>query len=444
MDLQFLNNFYEGIQVNPIGIAATIAFIVDLLLLGCSAFMSSCEVAYFSLKPIDIQNINERNHPSDPELSNMLSNSNQLLATILIGNNIVNVAIVILSNYAIEQVFEFSSPWFGFLIQTIILTTILLLFGEILPKVYAQKNALKYSRFSAKAMSFIYKITSPLSRLLVKSIGIVTKGIGKKKYDISVDELSKVVALTTTEGEPEEKEMINEIIKFYNKTANEIMTPRIDIVDVEFDWPFRKMLDFVVFSGYSRLPVSEGSEDNIQGVIYIKDLIPYMEKGDEFDWHFLIRKAFFVPENKRLDDLLEEFRANKIHVSIVVDEFGGTCGLITMEDILEEIVGEITDEYDEEELPYRVEKDGSYLFEGKTSLSDVRHYLNLPEDIFGELGDEVDTLSGLFLEIKQELPHVGDIVSWRAFRFQVTQMDRRRIIEIKIFPFERNWDNEEG
>ncbi|WP_373817269.1 gliding motility-associated protein GldE [Porphyromonas loveana] len=440
MDLHLITDFFAGIQVNPIGVAAIVAFIIVALLLCCSAFMSSSEVAYFSLKPADLEEVREQNHSSDKALSSLLDNSNQLLATILIGNNVVNVAIVIIANYAIEHTFVFSSPIAGFLIQTILLTTILLLFGEILPKVYARKNPLQYSRFSAGAMSVIHSLLNPFSKLLVRSTGIVTRTISKKKYDISVDELSKAVALTTTEGEPEEKEMINEIIKFYNKTASEIMLPRIDIVDVDLSWSFRKMLDFVVQSGYSRLPVSDGSEDNIKGVIYIKDLIAHMDKGDEFDWHPLIRKAYFVPENKRIDDLLEEFRANKVHVSIVVDEFGGTCGLITMEDILEEIVGEIADEYDEDELPYRVLEDGSYLFEGKTSLSDVRSHLNLPEDIFGALGEEVDTLSGLFLEIKQELPHIGDMADYAPFRFQVTQMDKRRIIEIKIFPFERNWE----
>ncbi len=440
MDLHLITDFFAGIQVNPIGMAAIVAFIIVALLLCCSAFMSSSEVAYFSLKPADLEEVREQNHSSDKALSSLLDNSNQLLATILIGNNVVNVAIVIIANYAIEHTFVFSSPIAGFLIQTILLTTILLLFGEILPKVYARKNPLQYSRFSAGAMSVIHSLLNPFSKLLVRSTGIVTRTISKKKYDISVDELSKAVALTTTEGEPEEKEMINEIIKFYNKTASEIMLPRIDIVDVDLSWSFRKMLDFVVQSGYSRLPVSDGSEDNIKGVIYIKDLIAHMDKGDEFDWHPLIRKAYFVPENKRIDDLLEEFRANKVHVSIVVDEFGGTCGLITMEDILEEIVGEIADEYDEDELPYKVLEDGSYLFEGKTSLSDVRSHLNLPEDIFGALGEEVDTLSGLFLEIKQELPHIGDMADYAPFRFQVTQMDKRRIIEIKIFPFERNWE----
>lgn len=440
MDLHLITDFFAGIQVNPIEVAAIVAFIIVALLLCCSAFMSSSEVAYFSLKPADLEEVREQNHSSDKALSSLLDNSNQLLATILIGNNVVNVAIVIIANYAIEHTFVFSSPIAGFLIQTILLTTILLLFGEILPKVYARKNPLQYSRFSAGAMSVIHSLLNPFSKLLVRSTGIVTRTISKKKYDISVDELFKAVALTTTEGEPEEKEMINEIIKFYNKTASEIMLPRIDIVDVDLSWSFRKMLDFVVQSGYSRLPVSDGSEDNIKGVIYIKDLIAHMDKGDEFDWHPLIRKAYFVPENKRIDDLLEEFRANKVHVSIVVDEFGGTCGLITMEDILEEIVGEIADEYDEDEFPYKVLEDGSYLFEGKTSLSDVRSHLNLPEDIFGALGEEVDTLSGLFLEIKQELPHIGDIADYAPFRFQVTQMDKRRIIEIKIFPFKRNWE----
>ncbi|WP_373816492.1 CNNM domain-containing protein, partial [Porphyromonas loveana] len=218
MDLHLITDFFAGIQVNPIGVAAIVAFIIVALLLCCSAFMSSSEVAYFSLKPADLEEVREQNHSSDKALSSLLDNSNQLLATILIGNNVVNVAIVIIANYAIEHTFVFSSPIAGFLIQTILLTTILLLFGEILPKVYARKNPLQYSRFSAGAMSVIHSLLNPFSKLLVRSTGIVTRTISKKKYDISVDELSKAVALTTTEGEPEEKEMINEIIKFYNKT----------------------------------------------------------------------------------------------------------------------------------------------------------------------------------------------------------------------------------
>lgn len=428
------SNIFSQVIVHPFTSGVAIALIITVILLFLSAFMSSSEVAFFSLRPVDIESIKNKEAKVDPILLSLLGDSEKLLATILIGNNIVNVAIVIVTSYAFGLIYDFSNaPLIGFLIQTVVLTLLLLLFGEIIPKIYAQRLPLRFSRFSAPKMQVLSKIFAPLSTALVKSSSVVTKSIGKKKYDISMDDLSEAVDLiqdSTTEG----KAMINEIINFYNKTASEIMVPRIDMVDVDISWDFKKMLNFVVNSGYSRIPVYEGSEDNIKGILYVKDLIPHKDQDETFNWSSLVRKAYFVPENKKLDDLLEEFRANRMHISIVVDEYGGTCGIITLEDVLEEILGEISDEYDDEELPYKILPDGSYLFEAKTSLTDVQRILEINSGTFGKFEEEVDTLGGLILEIKQDLPKVGDVVVSGVWKFQVIRIEKHRIIEVKIIP----------
>lgn len=428
------SNIFSQVIVHPFTSGVAIALIITVILLFLSAFMSSSEVAFFSLRPVDIESIKNKEAKVDPILLSLLGDSEKLLATILIGNNIVNVAIVIVTSYAFGLIYDFSNaPLVGFLIQTVVLTLLLLLFGEIIPKIYAQRLPLRFSRFSAPKMQVLSKIFAPLSTALVKSSSVVTKSIGKKKYDISMDDLSEAVDLiqdSTTEG----KAMINEIINFYNKTASEIMVPRIDMVDVDISWDFKKMLSFVVNSGYSRIPVYEGSEDNIKGILYVKDLIPHKDQDETFNWSSLVRKAYFVPENKKLDDLLEEFRANRMHISIVVDEYGGTCGIITLEDVLEEILGEISDEYDDEELPYKILPDGSYLFEAKTSLTDVQRILEINSGTFGKFEEEVDTLGGLVLEIKQDLPKVGDVVVSGVWKFQVIRIEKHRIIEVKIIP----------
>ncbi|WP_329905499.1 gliding motility-associated protein GldE [Porphyromonas pogonae] len=428
------SNIFSQVIVHPFTSGVAIALIITVILLFLSAFMSSSEVAFFSLRPVDIESIKNKEAKVDPILLSLLGDSEKLLATILIGNNIVNVAIVIVTSYAFGLIYDFSNaPLIGFLIQTVVLTLLLLLFGEIIPKIYAQRLPLRFSRFSAPKMQVLSKIFAPLSTALVKSSSVVTKSIGKKKYDISMNDLSEAVDLiqdSTTEG----KAMINEIINFYNKTASEIMVPRIDMVDVDISWDFKKMLSFVVNSGYSRIPVYEGSEDNIKGILYVKDLIPHKDQDETFNWSSLVRKAYFVPENKKLDDLLEEFRANRMHISIVVDEYGGTCGIITLEDVLEEILGEISDEYDDEELPYKILPDGSYLFEAKTSLTDVQRILEINSGTFGKFEEEVDTLGGLILEIKQDLPKVGDVVVSGVWKFQVIRIEKHRIIEVKIIP----------
>ncbi len=396
--------------------------------------MSSSEVAFFSLSPSDIDEIKEEEHPADSALLELLKDSERLLATILIGNNLVNVAIVILTGYAFSQIFDFgTSPLLGFLVQTVILTLLLLLFGEIIPKVYAQARPLAFSRFSAGKMRLISRVLHPFATLLMRTTSLVTSRMQPKKYDLSVDELSQAVDLL--EGhEPEEKELFEEIINFHHKTASEIMVPRVDMCDIDISWDFARVLAFAIECGYSRIPIYEDSEDNIRGILYIKDLLPHKDKPADFDWRSLIREAYFIPENKPLDDLLEAFRSSKKHIAVVVDEYGGTSGIVTMEDLLEEIVGEISDEYDEEELPYKRLADGSYLFEGGTPLTDVLRALNLPSGTFGKGEDQVDTLGGLVLELKQDLPRKGDVVTSEGWRMEVTGLEKFRITEVKLTP----------
>lgn len=433
-----IDSFNQILFLPPFDWVDWLSVVLLLVLLFCSGFMSSSEVAFFSLSPNDIFDIKESSAPRDRKLLDLLSHSEQLLATILIGNNIVNIAIVVLAGFTINNNIDFSNaPVMGFVLQTIALSFLLLLFGEIIPKVYAQANPLRFIRTVSESIYAIFRLLSPLSKALMSTSKLTRwghkdgDGKGRVAYAISVNDLSKAIELTT-DGETTDTEMIHEIIRFYNKTADEVMVPRIDMVDIDYSWPFGKMLPFAIDSGYSRLPVYEGSEDSIKGVLYIKDLIPHMNKDDDFAWQNLIRPAYFVPENKKLDDLLEELRQERVHIAIVVDEFGGTCGLITLEDILEEIVGEIVDEYDEDQVPYIKVADNVYLFEGRTTLTDLCRALNMEQSDFEPLISEVDTLGGLFMEIKKEIPQVNDKVSYRNMTLEVTSMDRFRILQIKL------------
>ncbi len=439
----YLWGLFDNVVVQELTAGPVIALSLAFLLLFVSGFVSASEVAFFSLTPGDLNDIREENRPSDPIVKRLLERSEYLLASILIANNFVNVAVVMLCTYAINEWIDFSSaPLLGFLLETILLTFLLLLFGEIMPKIYAQKNSLRFVRFSASTLSMVERFCKPLATILVNSTSIINKALSKKKYDISVDELSKALELTSTEI-PEEKEMLAEIIKFYNKTADEIMTPRLDMEDIDIKISFREVVGFIIKSGYSRIPVYSKSEDNIKGILYIKDLLPYIDKPDTFRWQSLIRPAYFVPETKKIDDLLEEFRTNKIHMAIVVDEFGGTSGIVTMEDILEEIVGEISDEYDEDEQQFVRLADGSLIFEAKILLTDFFRVIDADPSDFGKLTEEVETLAGLLLEIKGDFPRRREIIDYKDFRFQILEVDNRRILQVKFNRISRN-DKEEN
>ena len=402
-----------------------------LLLLFVSGFVSASEVAFFSLSPADLDEIQDEKSQADKSIHGLLERSEFLLASILIVNNFVNVAIVMLCTYGINEWVTFKSDVLSFILQTVLLTFILLLFGEIMPKIYAQKRSLSFVRKGVPILVFLERICRPLAHVLVSSTSIINKKVTRRRIDLSPDELKKALDLTQKEI-PEEKQMLEEIIKFYNKTADEIMTQRLDMIAVEIHTSFRTILDFIIKNGHSRIPVYDETEDQIKGILYIKDLLPYIDKPDTFHWQSLIRPAYFVPETKKIDDLLEEFRTNKIHMAIVVDEYGGTSGIATMEDILEEIVGEIADEYDDDEQLFIRLADGSLIFEAKILLTDFYRAIKASPMEFGKLTEEVDTLAGLLLEIKGDFPHRGEVIEYNNYRFQILEIDERRILKVRF------------
>lgn len=443
MDSDYISEIFSQVGVQDLTAGPVIALALAVLLLFASGFISASEVAFFSLKPNDINRIKEGNHPADSVILDLLNNSEFLLATILIANNFVNVAIVMLCTYGINEWLDFSNvPMLGFVLETIVLTFLLLLFGEIMPKIYAKQNTLPFIHKAAPTLLNIQKICKPLAALLVHSTSTINKTLAKKKYDISVDELSKALELTS-KAIPEEKEMLAEIIKFYNKTADEIMTSRLDMEDLDIKANFKEVIDTIIKCGYSRIPVYSGTEDNIKGILYIKDLLPYLDKPETFRWQSLIRPAYFVPETKKIDDLLEEFRTNKIHMAIVVDEFGGTSGIVTMEDILEEIVGEISDEYDEDEKQYIRLADGSYIFEAKIQLTDFFRATDTDPAEFEKITEEVETLAGLLLEVKGDFPRRREVIEYKNYRFQILEMDNRRILKVKFNVINASEDDKE-
>jgi gliding motility-associated protein GldE len=344
-----------------------------------------------------------------------------------------------LCNFFFAEVIDFgSSVVLEFLVITVVLTFLLLLFGEIMPKIYSAQHTLKFSRMAAPIIVFLKKVFSPLSNMLVRSTVLVNKCVSKKNYNISVDELSQALELTDKNEISEESNILEGVIRFGGETVKEVMTPRMDIVDLEIQASFSEVMACVVENAYSRIPVYEDSIDNIKGILYIKDLLPYLKKGNDFKWQNLVRPAFFVPETKMIDDLLRDFQANKIHIAIVVDEFGGTLGIVTMEDIIEEIVGEINDEYDDEERTYVKLNDTTYVFEAKTLLSDFYKILKLDTDEFEEVEGEADTLAGLLLEIKGEFPKLHEKLDFKNYHFEVLEKDARRILKIKVVVDEPN------
>ena len=424
---------FDGVTITAPSMGAIIAISLAVLLLFASGFVSASEIAFFSLSPNDLNEVEEEEHSSDKYIKDLLADSERLLATILISNNFVNVMIIMLCNYFFAEVIDFgTSVLLEFLVITVVLTFLLLLFGEIMPKIYSAQHTLKFCRFSAPILAVLRKVFSPLSGLLVKSSVIVNKCVSKKNYSISVDDLSQALELTDKDEISEESNILEGIIRFGDETAVEIMTSRLDVVDLEIHTPFSEVLKCVVDNAYSRIPVYEGSRDNVKGILYIKDLLPHLGKGDNFRWQTLVRAAYFVPETKKIDDLLRDFQTNKIHIAIVVDEFGGTSGIVTMEDIIEEIVGEINDEYDEEERSYVKLNDHTYVFEAKTLLSDFYKILKVDNDVFEDVEGEADTLAGLLLEIKGEFPVLHEKLDYENFHFEVLEMDARRILKVKV------------
>ena len=398
-----------------------------------SGFVSASEIAFFSLNPNDKNEIEQGNTASDKKIQLLLEDSERLLATILISNNFVNVAIIMLLNFFFSKTLIFGdSRLLEFLFMTVLLTFLLLLFGEIMPKIYSSQHTLSFCRMVAPSFVWIEKLFWPLSSLLVRSRKLATKVVHKEKRAISVDELEQALELTDKKYIAEEQNMLEGIIRFGGEMAKEIMTPRMDIVDLDMKTPYPEVLQCIVESNYSRIPVYADSRDNIKGVLYIKDLLPHLNKPANFRWQSLIRPPYFVPETKMIDDLLGDFQKNKVHIAIVVDEFGGTSGIVTMEDIIEEIVGEINDEYDEDERQYVRLNANTYVFEAKVLLTDFFRIMKLDDDFFEEVEGEADTLAGLLLEIKGEFPERHEVIKYKNYCFEVLEMDDRRLLKIKV------------
>ena len=411
-----LANVFNGISVHSPTISAIIAIVLAGLLLLVSGFASASEIAFFSLSPSDLNAIDEKKHPSDEKIRKLLDDTERLLATILITNNFVNVTIIMLCNFFFMSVFEFHSPIAEFLILTVILTFLLLLFGEIMPKIYSAQKTLAFCRFSAPGIWMFRSLFYPVASMLVRSTSFLNKHFARKNHNISVDELSHALELTDKAELKEENNILEGIIRFGGETAKEVMTSRLDVVDLDIRTPFKDVLQCIIENAYSRIPIYSENRDNIKGILYIKDLLPHLNKVD-FRWQSLIRPAYFVPETKMIDDLLRDFQANKIHIAIVVDEFGGTSGIVTMEDIIEEIVGEIHDEYDDEERTYAVLNDHTWVFEAKTQLTDFYKITKVDEEVFDEVAGDSDTLAGLLLELKGEFPALHEKVTYYHYEF---------------------------
>ena len=398
-----------------------------------SALTSASEIAFFSLTPTERGKIEAGETRKSRMIHALLTSPERLVATLSVANVCASTAFIVTGYCFLQSVVCFgSSPVISFLGNMVILTAVLLLCGVIVPKIYSAQHAPAICRMTVPGIAVLRVLFHPLSTLLMRSEAFANRLAAKESRNISVDELSQALELTDKNDIAEEQSMLKGIIRFSGETVKEVMTSRPDIVAVDIRISFPDVLRCIIQNGYSRIPVCQDSRDNIKGVLYIKDLLPYLDKGDNFRWQSLIRPPYFVPETKMIDDLLREFQQNKIHIAIVVDEFGGTSGLITMEDIIEEIVGEINDEYDKDELTYTRLDETTYLFQGKTQLSDFYKVTGADETMFEPVAEEADTLAGLLLELKGEFPQLHEKLSHGRFTFEVMEMDDRRILKIKV------------
>ncbi|GAB6958772.1 gliding motility-associated protein GldE [Prevotella aurantiaca JCM 15754] len=413
-------------------LGAIIALILICLLLYISGFASGSEIAFFSLSPNDIDELEPTKSSIDKNIQILRDDSERTLATILILNNLVNVTIVMLSGFVLREIVVFKVAWIEIFCATILLTFLLLLFGEIMPKVYSSMNPLKFCRHAVNGIMIARKLFWPIESILMRSSVFAEKMLKKEKRKLSMDEIEQALELTNKNEISNEQEMLEGIIRFVDETAKEVMTSRRDIVDLDIRSNYSEVLKCIVENNYSRIPVYQDNEDNIRGILYIKDLLPYLNKPTNFRWQSLIRPPYFVPETKKIDDLLREFQENKVHIAIVVDEFGGTSGLVTLEDILEEIVGEINDEFDDDKSFYHNLSTGIYLFEGKTSIGDFTKVLDLDDDTFEELQGDADSMAGLLLELKGEFPVLHEKLSYKQFLFEVMAIENLRISKIKV------------
>ena len=412
-----------------------ISFLLIIFLLFCSAMISGSDIAFFSLTPAQITDIKEFKTSGSKKIIQLIEKPKLLLATVLIVNTFVNITIVIVSTHITAFYTQYISyPLLSLFIQIVFVTFLLLLIGEIIPKIFAQRHALQFAQLMAQPLVLLRAIFYPLSNLMVKSTFIIDKRISKKGLDISSEDFAEAVELSAhhESTSEEEKKMLKGIAKFSDIEVKEIMKSRIDVVAVEDTTPFLELLEVIKESGYSRIPVYKETFDSVEGILYVKDLLQHLEKDNAFNWQTLVRDAFFVPENKKIDDLLKEFQSKKIHLSIVVDEYGGTAGIVTLEDIIEEIVGEINDEFDTKEVIFTKVDDNTYFFEAKTSLNDFCKILEIDDAVFEDIRGGADSLAGLILELLKKIPQKNDSVKVKNMNFIIDTVDKRRIRKIKL------------
>ena len=425
--IKFLLSIFHGIEINLFTFDVIVCIIIICILLISSAFISASEVAYFSLSASDRQKINNNN------VHNLLKNPNRLLATILIVNNFINVGIVVTSSYLTSISISFpQDSILEFFFQFIVITSLLLLFGEILPKVYANNNAISFSKRMSKLLFFFNKLVYPMSYLLVNMTKFIDTQLKGRQKKISVEDLSKALDITEHESKEGERRILRSIVEFGNIDVKEIMKSRVDISAIDKSYNFKKVLEIILSSGFSRIPVFDQQIDKVVGILYIKDLLPHLNENSNFCWNNLCRTPYFVPETKMINVLLKEFQSQKNHLAIVVDEYGGTSGLVTLEDVLEEIVGEINDEFDIEENIYSVLDNYNYIFDGKISINDFLKIVKVDLDIFDNVSGEFDSLAGLVLEMHGSMPKVGTVCQLYPFTFKVESADLRRIKRLKV------------
>lgn len=408
-----------------------ISLVILILLLCISAFASGSETALFALSPSDISNFKSRNSKSDRAILKLLSSEDYMLATILIVNNLVNIIIVILSNNIIDSLVTITSTGWNFVIKTILVTFILLLFGEIIPKVTAARFPSAFAGIIAVPLSSLSSLLKPLSWILVRMGERFNKIAARNHANLSIDELSDALEMTDNQSQ-EEKKMLSGIVEFVNTDVEDVMRSRLDITAVNLEWDFAKVKQTIVESGFSRIPAYRDSIDKIEGILYVKDILQYINEPDSFEWQKYLRSVYFIPEHKKLNDLLEEFQTNKVHIAVIVDEYGSTLGLISLEDILEQIVGDITDESDKEESFYKKLSPNQYLFDGKTHIYDFLDVTGLEDGIFDDVKGQAETIAGLMLEIKRDFLKRKDTIVTHDIKFTVEAIDGRRIDKIKV------------
>ncbi len=408
---------------------------IFLFLMISSAIVSGSEVAYFSLSSSDIDLCKESDNTREQNVAKLLEKPKRLLATILILNNLVNISMVTLSTFMMwKMIGSTSSDGVAAFVLAIIVTLLIVFFGEVIPKVYATQNNVKMARFASPGLSFFEKVFKPLAYLLLSMSYVIEKRVVKKGYELSVDELNHAVELTTSNKETttEERDILKGIVNFGTYTVKQVMRSRVDVTAFESILHFHELMDKINKTGFSRIPIFTETIDNIDGVLYVKDVLPYIEEEEKFDWKELLRPAYFVPETKKIDGLLKDFQEKRVHIAIVVDEYGGTSGLITLEDIIEEIVGEINDEFDDDDKSFTKLDHNTYVFEGKTSLNDFCKVVEADPSVFEEVKGESESLGGLLLEINAVIPNTGEKIDYDKYSFTVVAVDNKRIKKIKV------------